>query len=295
MKVTVISLIAFGAIAGLVLLAASERADVPAQPSQESLQELVRHAPTPQRIIPATVATAALDRSAQLVREIERALVCVDPRERERAFAELLPALIAIDAHGAARLLERSQSGAVRNEFRARLVALWMETDRAATINWVTTLEDDGERKLAAADAVSHVAPSDPAAAIEISDSFNIGRDDGTLEHITQIWAEDHLEDALKWAKAQPSDSRRDQLLARIAAVEAARDPARAADLVAHEMIPGATQRNAALAVVSQWAMYDSEAAEKWIAQFPDATLRDEGRVEVARAVRLHEGVDTSE
>jgi len=293
MKVIVISLIAFGATAGLMLLAASERGDAPAQPSQESLQEPIRHAPTPQRIIPATVATAALDSSAQLVREIDRALVCVDQRERERAFAELLPALIAIDVHGAAGLLERSPPGAVRNEFRARLVALWMETDRAAAINWVTTLEDDGERKLAAADAVSHIAPSDPAAAIEISDLFNIGRDDGTLEHITQVWAEEHLEDALKWAEAQPSNSRRDQLLARIATVEAARDPAQAADLVAHEMIPGATQRSAALTVVSQWAMYDSEAAETWVAQFPDATLRDEGRVELARAARLRE--DTAE
>jgi hypothetical protein len=295
MKVVVISLIAFGATAGLMLLAAPEPADVPAQPSQESLQEPIRHAPRPQRMIPATVATAAPDRGAQLVREIERALVCVDPRERERAFAELLPALIAIDAHGAAGLLERSQPGTVRNEFRARLVALWVETDRAATINWITTLEDDSERRLAASDAVSHVAPSDPAAAIEISDSLNIGRDDGTLEHITQVWAEEHLEDALKWAEVRPLDSRRDQLLARIAAVEATRDPARAADLVAHEMIPGAAQRNAALAVVSQWAMYDSEAAEKWVAQFPDATLRDEGRVELARAARLREGADTSE
>ena len=49
------------------------------------------------------------------------------------------------------------------------------------------------------------------------------------------------------------------------------------------------------MTVNGQWAMYDSEAAEKWVAQFPDATLRDAGRVEVARAARLREGVDTSE
>jgi hypothetical protein len=67
------------------------------------------------------------------------------------------------------------------------------------------------------------MAASDPATAIEISDLLDVGRDDGTLAHIAQLWAEENPAAAAAWAEKQPPSPLRDELLARIALAAAAR------------------------------------------------------------------------
>jgi hypothetical protein len=58
---------------------------------------------------------------------------------------------------------------------------------------------------------------------------MDVGRDDGTLAHIAQLWAEEKPAAAAAWAEKQPAGSLRDAVRARIALVQAARDAAAAA------------------------------------------------------------------
>jgi hypothetical protein len=169
------------------------------------------------------VAPRPSDRSWQLARDISRAFESGNAEERERALMEWLPALVKLDARAAVALLENVEPGVTRDELRSRVTRLSTAADPAGAIEWAASLEDPNERKSVATEMTSQLAASDPAAAIEVAQQFDIGHDDGTLEHLTQIWAEEHPEDALSFVQAQPPGPVRDRLLARIAVVKQAR------------------------------------------------------------------------
>lgn len=223
------------------------------------------------------------DDGPTLIRNIERALASVDADERERVLANELPALIRIDAKSAGALVEHCEPGLIRDVLRTRVARVWAAADLNGAMDWVKTLDDAGERQLAAADVAAEVAASDPATALELFDLFGIGRADGSLEHVAQIWAEEHLQEALGYALAQAPSPARDQLLVRIVSVQAASDPAAAANLVALEIAPGAAQRDAALTVARQWAARDREAALQWVETLADSTSRKRVKAELAR------------
>jgi hypothetical protein len=175
------------------------------------------------RVAVAPRSTSAADRRRDLVRDIEAALVSVDDRERERALGESLPQLMAIDPSVAAAILERTPRGPGRDELRDRIARRWAAADLDDALEWVTTLEDDDDRRLAITEIRSQIAASDPGTAIEISDLMDVGRSDGTLAHIVQMWAENDLSAAKAWAENQPAGPLRDELVERIALVEARR------------------------------------------------------------------------
>jgi hypothetical protein len=168
-------------------------------------------------------AANASDQGWQLARDVERALLSSDARDRERALAEGLPALIEVDAHAATMLIERIEPSAARDALRTHVARSWSAADPAGAIDWTKSLEDPDERKRVASDITAQLATSDPAGAIEVANLFDVGRDDGTLERIVQIWAEEHLDDALAFASGLSPGPSRDQLLARVALVQAAR------------------------------------------------------------------------
>jgi hypothetical protein len=60
------------------------------------------------------------------------------------------------------------------------------------------------------------LAATSPAQAIAVADQFGVGRDDGSLEHIVQIWAVERPDEAMRWIEAQPPGERTAQLRARI-------------------------------------------------------------------------------
>jgi hypothetical protein len=138
---------------------------------------------------PAPSTQTPSDQNWQLARDISRAFESDNAEERERALTEWLPA--------------------------------WAASDPVGAIAWAAGLEDRTDRKSAATAIMSRLAVSDPAAAIEVAQQFDVGRDDGTLEHLTQIWAEEHPDDALSFVQAQPPGPARDRLLARLALVQA--------------------------------------------------------------------------
>lgn len=220
-------LVATGVSAGVIALAISALARIPRPASPRvataNVTEMAHPSDSQHRVAAAPPWTSAADRRRELVRDIEAALVSVNDQERERALNESLPLLIAIDPSAAAAILERAPQGPGRDELRDRVARGWATANLDDALEWVTTLEDNDDRRLAITEIRSQIAASDPATAIEISDLLDVGRSDGSLAHIVQMWAEADLSAAKAWAANQPAGPLRDELVGRIAVVEAHR------------------------------------------------------------------------
>ena len=168
------------------------------------------HASTPEEI-----ELAARSHNEQLALAIERSLVATNPQQRETASTFLLPELLQVEPKRVVTMVAKQEPGEVRDLLRDEVARVWIQTDKKAAIDWMKSL-DDAERKSAANTAVAAIASRDPAGAIELADELGVGRDDGSLEHLVQIWAVEDPEAAWRWIETQPESSRTEQLRARI-------------------------------------------------------------------------------
>lgn len=241
-------------------------------------------APFPDRSGPANLPDPA---TLRLWGEIERALMSASDVERDRAYDELLPALLAREPAAAGLLVENWEPGPVRDELLRRLTLAWTAVDADAAMKWVAKLPDPAERNRAASAACYQIAQADPAGAIEVAEHFDLGRNNGRIEHLAQRWAEENFPAALEWIGARPAGELRDQLLARLSFTRAQSDPAEAAGIVARLIPLGPVQDEAALAVLRQWALRDSTGASAWLDLFPPGALRERGRQELAQVRRV--------
>jgi hypothetical protein len=162
--------------------------------------------------------------SAMLALEVERALAAHDPQQRETAFAFLLPELLQLDAPRVVDLVARQEPGEARDSLRSEVARQWIARDRDAAIQWMKSFENPGERQASASVAVQSLAAVAPGQAVEVADQFGIGRNDGSLEHLVQVWAEDDLDAATRWIERQPPGVGTEQLRTRIEQVRATRD-----------------------------------------------------------------------
>ena len=224
MKRTSIILISAVLVAALVagyLLGARE-SGMPESASPVAVARLSAAAAT--EPVPTSSEMSAADRARiqQITLGIERALVARDPRQRETAFTFLLPELLELRPERVIDMVARLDPGETRDTLRDEVVRQWIVRDRDAAIAWMGSLEDETEREACATLAMRTLAASAPAEAIEVADQFGIGRDDGTLEHIVQIWATEKPDEAMRWIDSQPpADPRTAQLRARIDLVRA--------------------------------------------------------------------------
>lgn len=250
-------------------------------------------AAAPARSPPAAVAARApaaarVEESAtsgDLAAQITRALNSGSAAERDHALNVLLPRLVAADPAAAGHLALAWEAGLLRDELLDRVIRHWTEQDIGGALTWLTSLLDSADRNLASEASTKQVARSDPAGALELALALRAGLDDGSLERMAQLWAEEHPADAVSWAVGQPGGPMRDRLLARIAYVRAQQEPAEAARLVLAHMAPGTARDAAILAVVRQWAVRDHAGAALWVDQFPLGSLRTQaaGELETAR------------
>jgi len=167
-----------------------------------------------------TIERDARRRNDMLALEIERALVSSDSMKRETAFTKLLPQLLQIEPARVTAMIARQEPGEIRDTLRTEVARLWIRRDRDAAIAWLKSL-DAPERHAGAVSAVDALAAGAPGQAIEVAGQFDIGRDDGYLEHLVQIWATADLDAAERWIDAQPAGPNTDPLRARIALVRA--------------------------------------------------------------------------
>ena len=162
------------------------------------------------------IALAAEERNRQLALAIERALVSRDPQHRETAFSFILPELLRDEPDRVIAMVARQEPGEARDALRDEVARQWIRKDRDAAIDWMHALEQ-ADRTASATIAMRTLAAIDPAQAIAVADQFGIGRDDGSLEHMVQIWATERPDEAMRWIEGQPpGDPRTAQLRARI-------------------------------------------------------------------------------
>lgn len=218
--------------------------------------------------------TAAPEPTPSLPDQIGNALRHGSPADRDRALLVLLPKLIAQDPAGAGQLALAWEPGPTRNEFLRQVIHHWAEADIGGVLTWLTSLLDTQDRTIAAATATAQVAQDDPAGALDLAQLLRVGLEDGSFEHLAQVWTEENPRAAMDWVVAQPAGPLRDRLLARIAWVRAQSEPAEAADLVLTRMQPGEAQAAATAAIVRQWALREPADATEWVAHFPEGTLR---------------------
>jgi hypothetical protein len=178
-------------------------------PSRTGASAAIPAPPAAQRDRPAP------ERHRELALAIERALVAADAQQRETAFAFILPELIEQDPQRVVAMVARQEPGQTRDTLRDEVARQWITRDRDAAVAWMQSF-DVAEREASATIAVRTLAARAPAQAITVADQFGIGRNDGSLEHMVQIWATRNLDEATRWIETQPEDARTAQLRARI-------------------------------------------------------------------------------
>jgi hypothetical protein len=170
---------------------------------------------------------AAREHNAQLGLAIERALVASNPQQRETAFTFLLPELLQVEPERVVAMVARQEPGEARDALRNEVARQWITRDRDAAIKWMKSLENTDERRDSAQVAVAALAAIAPEQAIYVADQLGVGRDNGYLEHLVQVWAEGNLGEAERWLASQPDDARTAPLRARI---ERVREQKKASD-----------------------------------------------------------------
>lgn len=151
------------------------------------------------------------------------------PAERDHALAHLLPRLVALDPPAASRLARDWEPGPLRTELFTRLARTWADADLAGAFAWLAALAGDPDGAHAARELIAEIGRSDPAGALELAVATQALPDDGSLEHLAQLWAEEKPGEAAAWIARQPAGEWRDRLAARIARVRAQQEQARAA------------------------------------------------------------------
>jgi hypothetical protein len=163
-------------------------------------------------------ASTAQERNRQLATAIERALVSREPHHRETAFNFVLPELLREEPDRVIAIVARQEPGEQRDALRDEVARHWITQNPDAAIEWMNSLEQ-ADRTASATIATRTLAAINPAHAIAVADEFGIGRDDGSLEHMVQIWATEQPDEAMRWIEGQPPDDPRTaQLRARIRA-----------------------------------------------------------------------------
>jgi hypothetical protein len=217
-----------------------------------------------------------------LEREISSALRSSESVRRDYALATLLPGLMALDPEVAAYLADHWEPGPIRAELLLRVSRSWSLSDPAAALAWSASLPDTGERINALSEVCGQISQTDPARAVAIAERFNIGSVGGTIENAAQIWANKDFPAALDWARHQPAGDLRDQVIARIAFIQAQTVPAEAARLVSTEIPPGPAQDEAVISVLHQWGLQDPAKAAAWVGSFASGPLREKAIDELA-------------
>lgn len=167
----------------------------------------------------------ARQHNAMLAVQIEGALYASDPHRREAAFAFLLPELLQLEPARATDMVSRQEPGEARDALRDEVARQWISRDHEAAIRWIKSFDNETERRASSQVAVQTLASVAPARAIYVADELGVGRDDGYLEHLVQMWAEGDLPEAERWLAGQPDDARTAPLRARIEQVRERNSP----------------------------------------------------------------------
>jgi hypothetical protein len=165
---------------------------------------------------------AAQDIHHQHLASLDRALAARDPAQLEIAFTHLLPVLLRERPKNVRELFARQPPGEPRDALREELARQWIVLDAAAASGWMDSLVAE-DRIAVSRSAMRALRARSPAQALAFARRYDLGWDDGSLEHVVQIWATEDPQAAANWIDAQPHDAWTEKLRARIEEVRRAR------------------------------------------------------------------------
>ena len=217
-----------------------------------------------------------------LTEEILAAFAALSGDRVDFALTKLLPALVREDAFAAARLVESITEPHLRAEALYVLARLWGGKNAESALAWAGGLKVEYEREAALADAGTELARENPGRALQlIGRSLRADEPSPALEKLAHQWAEKDFAAALAWTLVNSAGAQRDQLLARLAFVQARENAPAAARLVAEEMKAGEIQNEAVISVLHQWAPRDLTGASAWAGRIPESALRERALAEL--------------
>lgn len=189
------------------------------------------------------------------------------------------------DPAGASRFVETHGIASMREELLRQVSQLSAAQDSTTAENWAEQMADVTERNTALTDVCIQVAQANAPQAILIAERHSL--DDAAaqvLENVVQQWAHQDFANAAAWVLQRPEGEQREQMISRLAVVEAQTNPAEAARLIAGQMSPGRAQEEAAMSVVNAWIQKDPGSAAAWVQCFPAGPIRDRAERELANA-----------
>jgi hypothetical protein len=226
--------------------------------------------------------------AADFLAQIQAALGSTNFRDREMVFTHLLAEWVHTDPRAAAQFAETNSIGSTHEQILQRVAQLWAAADFSSALDWAATLNHPADRDATLTEVCLQLVERDPAEAVRIRSQFVTDeKPNAGLEAVIQRWAERDISAALDWGLSRPAGKQRDQLVARVAYVQAQTSPFDAATLVTQKIPPGKVQTEAAIAVLNQWASHDMAAAGQWVASFPEGDLRARGFKELGIVTRI--------
>jgi hypothetical protein len=161
----------------------------------------------------------------------------------------------------------------------------WTRRNPQDALAWMLNAPAGEKRDAVVEIACALIAEYNPAEAVSLAERYS-GASSNLLENMVQQWAEQDEASAYAYTINRSPGEERDRLFSRVAFARSKENPAEAANLVAEWIAPGEVQDEAAMSVLHQWALRDSNAALAWVQLFPKETLRDRAVNEVAMMLR---------
>ncbi len=225
--------------------------------------------------------SAALERAAGSVAVADLASVLDSlARDARPAAAELCQLLVRrwaeADAASAAAWTTQLPEGPVRRAALEQVAIAWANTDLPTATAWIQAMPAGESEQAAAVSLGYEAARSEPVTALSVASALppSPQRDD-LLVHAISQWAAGDSAVAADWAKQVPDVSLRERLLAAVAVSSAEKDGAAAATLAVNDLVAGEEQDRAVVSIVQRWAQNSPSAVASWVAQWPDAPVRD--------------------
>jgi hypothetical protein len=221
--------------------------------------------------------------------EVEKILNSEDSSERDKALTQLLQQWVGRDPLAAANFAQGIEPPELREKIRHLVLQAWTALDPSAALSWAAELTLSFERQTTMGQILAQMLERDPQVAVQAAISHFDETKNGLLEQLMQQWAAQDFSSAHEWITQQAPSEQRDELLAHIAFTQSRTAPEEAARLVAEEISSGDTQVEAAIWVLSQWALSDPKGALAWLKQFPEGSIRDRAQREISRSINTEQ------
>jgi hypothetical protein len=216
------------------------------------------------------------DREAKLCNEITTALEGPSDERKSDAFENLLPALVKLNPLWAAKFAE-SMARSRHGEHVLRVVMqTWVMHERENALAWADTLSDPELQWFIVGEGYKQLGQARPAEAIAAyTKKYPASYNYDVVTSIIKGWADSDPEAAVSWLNVHPVDAEANAVRwTAVTSVLAKTNPARAANVVLQNIPPGPDQDEAITTVFYKWAKLDGEGAMRWLAQFPEGSLR---------------------